>query len=31
VPEIPGVTLPGSYADYAADPAAFVYGRRSRG
>jgi hypothetical protein len=26
VPEIPGVTVPGSYAEYAADPAAHVYG-----
>lgn len=26
VPEIPGVTVPGSYADYARDPAAWVYG-----
>jgi hypothetical protein len=26
VPAIPGVTVPGSYADYAADPARHVYG-----
>jgi hypothetical protein len=26
VPDIPGVTVPGSYADYAADPARHVYG-----
>jgi hypothetical protein len=25
VPEVPGITAPGSYADYARDPAAFVY------
>jgi hypothetical protein len=27
IPEIPGVTAPGDYAEYAADPARFVYGR----
>jgi hypothetical protein len=26
VPEIPGITVPGSYADYARDPARFIYG-----
>jgi hypothetical protein len=26
IPDIPGITVPGSYADYAADPARFVYG-----
>ena len=26
IPEIPGITVPGSYADYAADPARFIYG-----
>jgi hypothetical protein len=26
IPPIPGVTVPGSYADYARDPAAWVYG-----
>ena len=26
VPEIPGVTVPGDYAEYARNPAAFVYG-----
>lgn len=26
VPEIPGVTVPGDYADYARDPARWVYG-----
>jgi hypothetical protein len=28
VPEIPGVTVPGDYAEYAADPKAWVYGDR---
>lgn len=26
IPEIPGITVPGSYADYARDPARFIYG-----
>jgi len=26
IPDIPGITVPGSYEDYAADPARFVYG-----
>ena len=26
VPEIPGITVPGDYAEYAADPARFIYG-----
>lgn len=26
IPDIPGITVPGSYADYAADPASFIYG-----
>ena len=26
IPSIPGVTVPGSYADYARDPAAWIYG-----
>jgi len=30
IPEIPGVTVPGDYAEYAADPARFVYGPRGR-
>jgi hypothetical protein len=25
VPEIPGITVPGDYAEYAADPTRFVY------
>lgn len=28
VPEIPGITVPGSYDDYARDPARYVYGHR---
>jgi hypothetical protein len=28
IPPIPGVTVPGSYADYAADPAAYIYSHR---
>ena len=31
VPEIPGVTVPGDYADYARDPARWVYGARAAG
>lgn len=27
VPEVPGVSCPGSYAEYARDPAAWIYGR----
>ena len=26
IPDIPGITVPGSYEDYAADPARFIYG-----
>jgi hypothetical protein len=26
IPDIPGITVPGSYEDYSADPARFVYG-----
>jgi hypothetical protein len=27
IPEIPGITVPGSYEDYAKDPLPWVYGR----
>lgn len=26
IPDIPGITVPGSYEDYAAEPASFIYG-----
>lgn len=29
IPEIPGITVPGSYQEYAADPARWVYGGQS--
>lgn len=31
IPRIPGVSAPGSYRDYASDPASFVYGPQSAG